>query len=118
MAVDQKSSSRNLTKILLSPWMALLTFAILLSVKFADPYLVESTRLTSYDYIMLDEKIEADGIVVANIGEKAIEKYGQYPFPREVYSEIIKDLYDNGAYLVTSTIMFPEYDRFGGDGAL
>ena len=118
MAVDQKSSSRNLTKILLSPWMALLTFAILLSVKFADPYLVESTRLTSYDYIMLDEKIEADGIIVANIGEKAIEKYGQYPFPREVYSEIIKDLYDNGAYLVTSTIMFPEYDRFGGDGAL
>lgn len=116
--MDQKSSSRNLTKILLSPWLALLTFAILLSVKFADPYLVESTRLSTYDYIMLDEKIEAESIVVANIGEAAIEKYGQYPFPREVYSEIIEDLYAQGAYLVGSTIMFPEYDRFGGDGAL
>lgn len=116
--MDQKSSSHNLTKILLSPWMALLTFAILLSVKFADPYLVESTRLSTYDYIMLDEEIPAEAIVVANIGEEAIEKYGQYPFPREVYSEIIQDLYAQGAYLVGSTIMFPEYDRFGGDGAL
>ena len=117
--MDQKSSLRKtISKVLLSPWLALLTFAILLSVKFADPYLVESSRLTSYDYIMLDEKIEAESIVVANIGEAAIEKYGQYPFPREVYSEIIQDLYAQGAYLVASTIMFPEYDRFGGDGAL
>ena len=107
-----------MSKILLSPWLALLTFAALLSVKFADPYLVESTRLTTYDYIMLDEEIEADGIVVANIGEKAIDKYGQYPFPREIQAEIIRDLYDSGAYLVASTIMFPESDRFGGDEIL
>ena len=117
--VDQKSSLRKtISKVLLSPWLALLTFAALLAVKFADPYLVESSRLSTYDYIMLDEKIEAENIVVANIGEAAIEKYGQYPFPREVYSEIIRDLYAQGAYLVGSTIMFPEYDRFGGDGAL
>lgn len=117
--MDQKSSLRKtISKALLSPWLALLTFAILLSVKFADPYLVESSRLTSYDYIMLDKKIDSESIVVANIGEAAIEKYGQYPFPREVYSEIIQDLYAQGAYLVASTIMFPEYDRFGGDGTL
>ena len=107
--------TQRIKKIALSPWLALFTFSILLWVKLADPYLVESTRLKFYDYLMLDAPKQSEQIVVANIGEKALEKYGQYPFPREVYSEIIRDIYANGAGVVGSTIMFPESDRFGGD---
>lgn len=118
MAVAQKSSSSKLTKVLLSPWLALLTFAILLSVKVSDPFLVESMRLKYYDYLMLDEPVQAEQIVVANIGEKAIEKYGQWPFNRQVHAQIIQDLYNNGAGLVGTTVMFPENDRFGGDKTL
>lgn len=118
MAVDQKSLSHNLTKILLSPWMAVFTFAILLMVKMQDPFLVETARLKYYDYIMLDEPTQSEQIVVVNIGEKAIETYGQWPFPREVHAEIIEGLYGRGAALVGSTILMPESDRLGTDGVL
>lgn len=103
---------------LLSPWLALLTFAVLLVVKLSDPYLVESTRLKFYDYLMLDAPKQSEQIVTVNIGEKAIEKYGQWPFPREVHAEIISDIYGRGAALVGSTILMPEPDRMGTDGVL
>ena len=44
--------------------------------------MVEATRLKFYDYLMLSSPKQSEQIVVANIGEKALEKYGQYPFPR------------------------------------
>ena len=107
--------SNKAIKFLISPWLALLTFAVLLSVKFADPFLVESTRLKFYDYLMMDQTVQSEQIVVANIGEKAIEKYGQWPFNRQVHGQIVADLYNNGAGIVGTTVMFPEADRFGGD---
>ncbi len=110
--------TKRIKGVLLSPWLALITFAILLSVKVADPFLVESARLKFYDYLMIDTPVQSEQIVVANIGEKAIEKYGQWPFPRDVHAKIIQDLYGAGAGIVGSTVMFPEKDRFGGDKAL
>jgi len=105
-------------KVLLSPWLALITFAVLLTVKLANPYLVESTRLKFYDYLMLGSPTQSEQIVTVNIGEKAIEKYGQWPFPREVHAKIIGDIYGRGAALVGSTILMPEPDRMGTDGVL
>ena len=105
-------------KVLLSPWLALITFAVLLTVKLANPYLVESTRLKFYDYLMLGSPTQSEQIVTINIGEKAIEKYGQWPFPREVHAQIISDIYGRGAALVGSTILMPEPDRMGTDGVL
>ena len=110
--------TQKIKKILLSPWLALFTFTLLLTFKLQDPYLVEATRLKFYDYIMLDKAKQSEQIVVANIGEKAIEKYGQWPFPRDVHAKIISDLYSRGAVLVGSTILMPEPDRFGGDSVL
>lgn len=107
----------KIQKVALSPWLALVTFGILLAVKLTDPFLVESTRLKFYDYLMLGEAKQSEQIVVANIGERALEKYGQYPFPRGVYSSIVGDLYNSGAAMVGNTIMYPEADRFGGDAA-
>jgi adenylate cyclase len=105
-------------KILLSPWLALFTFAVLLTFKLQDPYLVEATRLKFYDYIMLDKAKQSEQIVVVNLGEKAIEKYGQWPFPREVHAEIIGNIYSRGAAFVGSTVLMPEPDRMGTDRAL
>ena len=105
-------------KVLLSPWLALFTFALLLAVKLSNPYLVESTRLKFYDYLMLGSPTQSEQIVTVNIGEKAIEKYGQWPFPREVHAQIINDLYGRGATLVGSTILYPESDRMGTDRVL
>ena len=108
----------KIKKILLSPWLALFTFALLLAFKLQDPYLVEATRLKFYDYIMLDKAKQSEQIVVINLGEKSIEKYGQWPFPREVHAKIIDDVYGRGAALVGSTILMLESDRMGTDNVL
>jgi adenylate cyclase len=108
----------KIKKILLSPWLALFTFAILLAFKLQDPYLVEATRLKFYDYIMLDKAKQSEQIVVINLGEKSIEKYGQWPFPREVHAKILDDVYGRGAALVGSTILMLEPDRMGTDSVL
>lgn len=105
-------------KVLLSPWLALFTFAVLLAVKLSNPYLVESTRLKFYDYLMLGSPTQSEQIVTVNIGEKAIEKYGQWPFPREVHAQIISDIYSRGAAFVGSTILMSESDRMGTDRVL
>ena len=105
-------------KVLLSPWLALITFTFLLAVKLSNPYLVESARLKFYDYLMLGSPQQSEQIVTVNIGEKAIAKYGQWPFPREVHAKIIGDIYSRGAVLVGSTILYPEPDRMGTDGVL
>jgi adenylate cyclase len=110
--------TQKIKKILLSPWLALFTFAVLLTFKLQDPYLVEATRLKFYDYIMLDKAKQSEQIVVVNLGEKAIEKYGQWPFPREVHAEIIGNIYSRGAALVGSTVLMPEPDRMGTDRVL
>jgi adenylate cyclase len=106
------------SKVLLSPWLAVATILLLLSVKLMNPFLVDSMKLKYYDYLMLGEPVKSEQIVVANIGEKAIEKYGQYPFPRETYSKIISDLYGANAGIVGSTILMSEPDRMGTDRVL
>jgi adenylate cyclase len=106
------------SKVLLSPWLAVATILLLLSVKLMNPFLVDSMKLKYYDYLMLGEPVKSEQIVIANIGEKAIEKYGQYPFPRETYSKIISDLYGANAGIVGSTILMSEPDRMGTDRVL
>jgi adenylate cyclase len=106
------------SKVLLSPWLAIATVLLLLSVKLMNPFLVDSMKLKYYDYLMLGEPVKSEQIVVANIGEKAIEKYGQWPFPREVHAKIISDLYGANAGIVGSTILMPEPDRMGTDRVL
>jgi adenylate cyclase len=105
-------------KILLSPWLAIVTFGILLTVKLSDPFLVEAIRLKFYDSLMRGPEKHSQQIVIANISDKTLEKYGQYPFPRETYAKIIKDLYDHHAGVVGSTILLPEPDRFHTDNVL
>ena len=109
---------KNLKKIFLSPWLVVLTFALLVFIKVSNPYLVDMGRLKFYDYLMLGKPIQANEIVLANIDEKAIAKYGQFPFPRTVYADIIKDLRDRHATLLGNTVLFLEPDRMGGDKAL
>jgi adenylate cyclase len=86
-------------KILLSPWTALLTLALVVGIRIADPTFVESVRLRYFDTLVTQPRdISApDNIVVVNIDEAALDKYGQWPLPRAEYAKIIKDLYDRGA---------------------
>ena len=81
-----------LKKILLSPWTALITLALIVGLRIADPSFVESVRLRYFDTLVTSKSPELIGVSVVNIDEKALEKYGQFPFSRDVYAKIIKDL--------------------------
>ena len=45
-------------------------------------------------------------------------RYGQYPFSRDIYAEIIQELYRRNAGLVVFNVLMPEQDRFKQDAAL
>jgi adenylate cyclase len=104
-------------KILLSPWTALLTLALVLSVRIADPTFVESVRLRYFDTLVTQprEVPAPDTIVTVNIDEASLDKYGQWPLPRVNYAEIIEDLYHRNAGLVVLNVLMAERDRTGGD---
>ena len=107
-----------LKKILLSPWTALLTLALILSIRIADPVFVESVRLRYFDTLITQKAPTANNIYTVNIDEAALDKYGQWPLPRAEYAKIIKDLYDRGAGLVVLNVIMAEPDRTGGDAVL
>jgi adenylate cyclase len=104
-----------LKKILTSPWTALLTLALVVSLRIADPTFVESVRLRYFDTLVTSKAPETIGVSVVNIDEKALEKYGQFPFSRDIYATIIRDLYRRDAGLVVFNVLTPDRDRMGKD---
>jgi adenylate cyclase len=105
-------------KILLSPWTALITLALIVGIRIADPSFVESVRLRYFDTLITAKAPTENNIVTVNIDESALDKYGQWPFDRRVYADLIEDLYRRGAGLVVFNVLMTEKDRQGGDGAL
>ena len=106
-----------LKRILTSPWTALITLAIVVGLRVADPVFVESVRLRYFDTLVTSKAPETIGVSVVNIDEKALEQYGQFPFPRDVYAKLIRDLYSRNAGLVVFNILTPDLDRMGRDSA-
>ena len=101
-----------------SPWTAIITLILILTVRIADPAFVESVRLRYFDTLITGKTATQNSIYTVNIDEKSLEQYGQWPFPRDVYGKIIRDLYDRGAGLVVFNVLMPEPDRSGQDAIL
>ena len=104
-----------LKKILTSPWTAIITLILVIGLRMTDPAFVESVRLRYFDTLVTSKATEVIGVSVVNIDESALEKYGQYPFPRNIYGSIIQDLYRRNAGLVVFNILTPDPDRMGRD---
>lgn len=107
-----------LKTLLLSPWTALITLAIVLGIRVSDLTFVESVRLRYFDTLIASKAPIDNNIVTVNIDEAALDKYGQWPFPRTEYAKIVRDLYQRNAGLVVLNILMSEQDRSGGDSAL
>ena len=105
-------------KILLNPWTALITLAVVLLIRAWDPSFVESVRLRYFDQLITSAPKKPVPVHTVNIDESALDKYGQWPFPRDVYAKIIQDLYKRDVALVVFNVMMPEKDRFGKDAVL
>ena len=98
---------------------ALLTLALISIVGFSDPYIKETLRLKSFDIIQqYDTPVVSQDIAIVEIDEKSIEKYGQWPWKRDVLAEIVYRLREAGAGIIVMPILFAEEDRLGGDSAL
>ena len=106
-----------LKKILTSPWTALITLVLVVGLRIADPAFVESVRLRYFDTLVTSKAPETIGVSVVNIDEKALEKYGQFPFSRDIYGSIIRELYRRNAGLVVFNVLTPDRDRMGQDAA-
>lgn len=107
-----------LKKVLISPWTALITLGLLVYVIAQGPQFVESVRLRYFDQLVTGAPAVENNIYTVNIDEATINKYGQFPFKRSVYANLIADIYSRNAGLVVWDILMPEADRQGGDSAL
>ena len=105
-------------KFYLNPWISLVTLAIVIGIRIWDPSFVESVRLRYFDTLVTGKDKTDVPVHTVNIDEAALEKYGQWPFPRNMYAEIINDLYKREAGLVVFNVLMPEADRQGGDSVL
>jgi len=105
-------------KLLLNPWTALVTLILVALVRFWDPSFVESVRLRYFDQLITSQPATDIPVAIVSIDEKALDKYGQFPFPRDTYAKIIQDLYKRDAGLVVLNLLMSEADRFKQDAVL
>ena len=96
--------------------MLFLTLFIVTYIGLKDPQIKEVLRLKSFDLLLQSEPKEiSQDIHVVSIDEKAIEKYGQWPWKRDVLADVVNQLREKGAGIIVIPILFSEYDRLGGD---
>ncbi len=105
-------------KILLNPWTALVTLTLMVLIRFWDPSFVESVRLRYFDQLVTSQPAKDIPVHTVNIDEDTLDKYGQFPFSRDIYAQIIEDLYKRNAGLVVFNVILPEKDRFNQDHVL
>lgn len=105
-------------RILLSPWTALVTLALVIGIRVADPAFVESVRLRYFDTLIASKAPTENRIVTVNIDEATLDQYGQWPLPRDRYAKLIQELYRRGAGLVVFNVLMAEPDRMGKDSQL
>ena len=92
----------------------LVTIGLLFGLKVWNPYLVENITWSWFDFLHQSHEIEqVDNIVLVDIDEKSLEKYGQYPWPRNLYSDILFESHYSNTHVFTQ--LFKEPDRFQGD---
>ena len=107
-------------KNIFSHWaIAFVTLFVLTFIGFKDPQVKQILRLKSFDLLLQSEKKEvSQDIGVITIDEKAIEKYGQWPWKRDILADIIIKLREAEVGIIVLPILFSEEDRLGGDNEL
>lgn len=106
-------------KWLYSGYAVIVSIALLVGLKVVDPTPLQNLRNQTFDaYQQLDEIKQSEEVVIINIGEKSLQQWGQWPWPRQNFAQMIHDLRQKNQGIIGLTVMFPEADRFGGDPTL
>jgi adenylate cyclase len=98
---------------------AFITVLLITAFHYNNNFVVETARLKSFDLLQqYDKPVQSADVAVVQIDEAAIEKYGQWPWKRDVLADIIWKLREAGAGIIVLPVLFSEYDRLGGDQEL
>lgn len=96
----------------------LLVFGTLLTLCLATiflfpPGVIEHLTCNSTDLIVKTSKAFPSelGIVIVEIDESSLAKYGQWPWPRNLVARLLKTIQEAGAASIGIDIIFPEKDR-------
>lgn len=103
----------------LSVAWVVITAALLILLKIQNPAVVEGIQLKGFDTLLASDSVEQSAeVVVVNIGEASMLKYGQWPWDRRELAQAIQRISDLGAGTIVVPVLMTEKDRLGGDAEL
>ena len=83
----------------------LVTIGLLFGLKVWNPYLIENITWSWFDFLHQSHEVEqVEDIVLVDIDEKSLEKYGQYPWPRNIYADIMLESHYSNTHVYLSLI--------------
>ena len=86
---------------------AFITLVLLTYIGLQDPWFKETLRLKSFDYLLANEEVTpSKDITIITIDEQAIEKYGQWPWPRNILADLIENLRQAQTGVIVMPILF------------
>ena len=87
-------------------------FLLLIIIKFINPPIIQKISFINYDfYQKVFNRGEVKGVTIVDIDEKSIAKVGQFPWRRDVYSKILKNLNQHNPKAIAFDIVFSEEDK-------
>ena len=94
-----------------------ITLAITLLIGAMNPFLVESLKLSYFDFLQRShEPAESEQIVLVDIDEGDILNEGQWPWPRDIMAKYVDQIPPNN--IIVLNVVYGEDDRFKQDEVL
>src|SRR5713226_2319551 len=89
------------------------------ALRIADPAGVEELRVRTCDtFQVIEPRVKtANPVVIVDIDEKSLAKFGQWPWPRTRIADLVANLTKFGAVVIGFDIVFAEPDRLNPDVA-
>ena len=103
-------------KIFTSIWMVIVFAVVLTGIRIDNSDTVKTMRYKTWDhfqYVHPRQEV-SDTIIVVDITEEDLKKYGQWPWPRHTMAMFHATLTSAGAILVNYNILFADPDRMSG----
>ena len=97
----------------------IILLVILISIKIINPAFVKSISYLSFDVYqkIFSEKKETD-VVIVDIDEKSLGKFGQFPWNRNVFAKILDQLNNSNPKAIGFDIFFTEKDKQSPDAII
>mgnify|MGYP005633983101 FL=1 len=87
-------------------------FLLLIIIKFINPSIIQKISFINYDfYQKVFNRGQVKDVTIVDIDEKSIAKVGQFPWRRDAYSKILKNLNQHNPKAIAFDIVFSEEDK-------